>query len=219
MSAFEQRMQEYITMINEAAAQYVSAEAFKGRESEGLSVMLDAMSYSLENGGKRIRPLLTLEFCRVCGGDPRAALPLALGIEMIHTYSLIHDDLPCMDNDDMRRGKPSNHKVYGYANALLAGDGLLTLAFETVLGAKELSAEKRAAAGCLLLECDLACVCLILRLLDVQVIRGCRLCQTARHQEVAAVALADLDQLALFALALNVGLENYFHDDYSFCVY
>ena len=142
MSAFEQRMQEYITMINEAAAQYVSAEAFKGRESEGLSVMLDAMSYSLENGGKRIRPLLTLEFCRVCGGDPRAALPLALGIEMIHTYSLIHDDLPCMDNDDMRRGKPSNHKVYGYANALLAGDGLLTLAFETVLGAKELSAEK-----------------------------------------------------------------------------
>ena len=152
MSAFEQRMQEYITMINEAAAQYVSAEAFKGRESEGLSVMLDAMSYSLENGGKRIRPLLTLEFCRVCGGDPRAALPLALGIEMIHTYSLIHDDLPCMDNDDMRRGKPSNHKVYGYANALLAGDGLLTLAFETVLGAKELSAEKRAAAGCLLAE-------------------------------------------------------------------
>ena len=74
-------------------------------------------------------------------------------------------------------------------------------------------------AGCLLLKCDLACVCLILRLLDVQVIRGCRLCQTARHQEVAAVALADLDQLALFALALNVGLENYFHDDYSFCVY
>lgn len=152
MSAFEQRMQEYITMINEAAAQYVSAEAFKGRESEGLSVMLDAMSYSLENGGKRIRPLLTLEFCRVCGGDPRAALPLALGIEMIHTYSLIHDDLPCMDNDDMRRGKPSNHKVYGYVNALLAGDGLLTLAFETILGAKELSAEKRAAAGCLLAE-------------------------------------------------------------------
>ena len=84
--------------------------------------------------------------------DPRAALPLALGIEMIHTYSLIHDDLPCMDNDDMRRGKPSNHKVYGYANALLAGDGLLTLAFETVLGAKKLSAEKRAAAGCLLAE-------------------------------------------------------------------
>ncbi|MBO5411407.1 MAG: polyprenyl synthetase family protein, partial [Clostridia bacterium] len=66
--------------------------------------MLDAMSYSLENGGKRIRPVLTLEFCRICGGDPMKALPFALAVEMIHTYSLIHDDLPCMDDDDMRRG-------------------------------------------------------------------------------------------------------------------
>lgn len=147
---FDERSGEYIRLINEGAARCVSHDAFEGRHSEGLSVMLEAMSYSLENGGKRIRPLLTLEFCRLCGGDPTAALPLALGIEMIHTYSLIHDDLPCMDNDDMRRGKPSSHKVFGYADALLAGDGLLTLAFETVLGADGLSPERKAAAGCLL---------------------------------------------------------------------
>ena len=94
-----------------------------------------AMRYSLTAGGKRIRPALTLEFCRLCGGDSFKALPLACGLEMIHTYSLIHDDLPCMDNDDLRRGKPSCHKVFGEDTALLAGDGLLTLAFETALSA------------------------------------------------------------------------------------
>lgn len=155
MTVFESRSKEYAALINEAAAQYVSPVSFKGRESAGLDVMLDAMSYSLENGGKRIRPMLTLEFCRACGGDFKKAVPFALGVEMIHTYSLIHDDLPCMDDDDMRRGKPSNHKVYGYANALLAGDGLLTLAFETVLSADtdydkkaKAALELAKAAGC-----------------------------------------------------------------------
>lgn len=152
MSSFDERSEKYVRIINEKAAEYVSQARFTGRSSEGLSVMLEAMSYSLENGGKRIRPLLTLEFCRICGGTPEEALPFALGIEMIHTYSLIHDDLPCMDNDDMRRGKPSNHKTFGYANALLAGDGLLTLAFEVVLGENGLFSEKKAAAGCLLAE-------------------------------------------------------------------
>ncbi len=146
MSAFKSKFEEYINAVNRAAGEYLSASAFVGRESSGLDVMLDAMSYSLENGGKRIRPVLTLEFCRICGGDPMKALPFALAVEMIHTYSLIHDDLPCMDDDDMRRGKPSNHKVYGEANALLAGDGLLTLAFETALSA-DISAEKKAAAA------------------------------------------------------------------------
>lgn len=98
----------------------------------GTDVVSEAMRYSLEGGGKRIRPCLTLEFCRVCGGDPAAALPFAAAVEMVHTYSLIHDDLPCMDDDDLRRGKPSCHVRYGEANALLAGDGLLTLAFETL---------------------------------------------------------------------------------------
>ena len=93
----------------------------------------DAMEYSLMAGGKRIRPLLTLEVCRMCGGDVAQALPFACAVEMIHTYSLIHDDLPCMDDDDLRRGKPTNHKIYGEATAVLAGDALLTAAFETAL--------------------------------------------------------------------------------------
>lgn len=147
MIDFNKQFNEYVRLINEAADKYVSEKAFEGRESSGLSEMLKAMAYSLSNGGKRIRPMLTLEFCRLCGGDFIKAIPFALGAEMIHTYSLIHDDLPCMDDDDMRRGKPSSHMVFGEANALLAGDALLTLAFETVLSAEELSAEAKARAG------------------------------------------------------------------------
>ena len=100
--------------------------------------LIDAMRYSLEAGGKRVRPLLVMEFNALCGGKPEAALPFACAVEMVHTYSLIHDDLPCMDDDDLRRGKPSNHKVYGEDTALLAGDALLTLAFDV------LSADKTA---------------------------------------------------------------------------
>ena len=95
--------------------------------------LIKAMKYSLKAGGKRVRPLLTLMFADACSGTIEAALPFACAIEMIHTYSLIHDDLPCMDNDDYRRGRPSNHKVFGEDIALLAGDALLTLAFETAL--------------------------------------------------------------------------------------
>ena len=80
-----------------------------------------------------LRPMLCLSACEMTGGSQEAALPLACALEMIHTYSLIHDDLPCMDNDDFRRGRPSNHKAFGEANALLAGDGLLTYAFEVIL--------------------------------------------------------------------------------------
>ena len=95
-------------------------------------LIFESMEYSVKNGGKRVRPLLTMLFCDACGGDVNSALPFAQAVEFIHTYSLIHDDLPCMDNDDYRRGKPSNHKVYGEAFALLAGDGLLTAAFERI---------------------------------------------------------------------------------------
>lgn len=147
MIEFEKRFSDYVRLINDAAKKYVSSASFVGRESEGLKVMLEAMAYSLNNGGKRIRPMLTLEFCRVCGGDFMKAVPLALAAEMIHTYSLIHDDLPCMDNDDMRRGKPSSHKAFGEANALLAGDSLLTFAFETALSAPEIDDRKRCAAA------------------------------------------------------------------------
>ena len=118
---------EYIDIINKALGDRVYAA------KDGQDYITEAMRYSLENGGKRVRPVLTLEFCRVCGADIDNAIPFACAVEMIHTYSLIHDDLPCMDNDDYRRGKPSCHKKFGEEYALLAGDGLLTLAFETAL--------------------------------------------------------------------------------------
>ena len=105
------------------------------RTGERYADLQEAMEYSLLSGGKRVRPVLTLETCRMCGGNPEDALPFACGVEMIHTYSLIHDDLPAMDDDDLRRGRPTNHKVYGEATAILAGDGLLTAAFEQLASA------------------------------------------------------------------------------------
>ncbi|AFA48099.1 polyprenyl synthetase family protein [Acetobacterium woodii] len=105
-------------------------------------VIIEAMKYSLFAGGKRLRPILMMETCRALEGDVELIKPLAMGIEMIHTYSLIHDDLPAMDNDDLRRGKATNHKVYGDAMAILAGDGLLNYAAETMLaGAHNLSGD------------------------------------------------------------------------------
>lgn len=96
---------------------------------EPQTLLFDAMEYSLLVGGKRLRPVFAYEFCRMCGGQWQDAAPFAAAIEMIHTYSLIHDDLPCMDNDDFRRGRPTNHKVFGEGMAVLAGDALLTDAF------------------------------------------------------------------------------------------
>ena len=95
--------------------------------------IMKAMNYSLSAGGKRLRPILTLESCKAVGGDIKDAIPFAMAIEMIHTYSLIHDDLPALDNDDLRRGKPTNHKVFGEAMATLAGDSLLNYAYEIML--------------------------------------------------------------------------------------
>ena len=92
--------------------------------------LIESMRYSLKAGGKRVRPMLVLEFNALCGGKTKRALPFACAVEMVHTYSLIHDDLPCMDDDDLRRGMPSNHKAFGEDTALLAGDALQTLAFE-----------------------------------------------------------------------------------------
>lgn len=94
-----------------------------------------AMEYSLLAGGKRIRPCLTIGVCDIVNGNRKMAIKLACGIEMLHTYSLIHDDLPCMDNDDLRRGQPTNHKVFGEGQAMLAGDGLLTYAFQYMIEA------------------------------------------------------------------------------------
>jgi geranylgeranyl diphosphate synthase type II len=110
------------------------------------------MRYSLLAGGKRLRPVFTLDFCKMCGGEFSDALPFAAAVEMIHTYSLIHDDLPCMDNDDFRRGKPSSHKKYGEANALLAGDALLTHAFY-LLAHSDVKAENAIKAVAVLSSC------------------------------------------------------------------
>jgi len=118
---------------------------------DGQTEVVDAMRYSLSNGGKRIRPVLALEFAKACGADRNDALDFACAIEYIHTYSLIHDDLPCMDNDDMRRGKPSCHKQFGEDTALLAGDALLTHAFE-IVGNSDLSDDKKAMAVSLLAQ-------------------------------------------------------------------
>ncbi len=114
--------------------------------------LFDSMRYSLLAGGTRLRPVLTLEFCRACGGDVEAAMPFALAVEMVHTYSLIHDDLPCMDNDDYRRGRLTNHKVYGESLAVLAGDALLTAAF-TRLSMAKLPPERICQAVEMLGEC------------------------------------------------------------------
>ena len=112
-------------------------------ETNPQAKVLEAMRYSLEAGGKRIRPLLVLAFCRACGGDVQKALKPALAIEMIHTYSLIHDDLPAMDDDDYRRGRLSCHKAFDEATAILAGDALNVLPFELLSTDTTLPAETR----------------------------------------------------------------------------
>ena len=125
MSGFKEKFEEYIKFTEDSLKNYNAlSEGERAQEN-----LVTAMNYSLEAGGKRIRPVLVYAFCEACGGDfARAAAPAA-AIEMIHTFSLIHDDLPAMDNDDFRRGKPSCHKAFGEAMAILAGDALSVLPF------------------------------------------------------------------------------------------
>ena len=121
-------MEEYRRMVETRLEQF-----FVLPDSAPMHGYAEAARYSLLAGGKRIRAILVLEFCRMCGGDPKNALDVACAIEMLHAYSLIHDDLPCMDNDDLRRGKPTNHIVFGECVATLAGDVLQAEAFGTIL--------------------------------------------------------------------------------------
>ena len=125
--AFKEDLKTKSAYIEDLLKQYMPKE-------EGYQkTIFEAMNYSLSSGGKRLRPILTLEAAKVVGGDVKEAIPFCVAIEMIHTYSLIHDDLPAMDNDDFRRGKPTNHKVFGDGMATLAGDALLNYAFEIML--------------------------------------------------------------------------------------
>ena len=114
--------------------------------------LYESMRYSLLAGGKRIRPVLTLEFARLAGLEWEKAVPVACALELVHTYSLIHDDLPCMDNDDLRRGKPTNHKVFGETMAVLAGDALQPEAFRLILTAPDIAPEQRADCALILAE-------------------------------------------------------------------
>ena len=118
------KMQNNAALVEEALAKYLETP------DPDLSVLYESMRYSALSGGKRIRPFLVFEFCRMFGGEEKAALPFACAIECVHASSLIHDDMPCMDNDDLRRGKPTNHVVFGEDIALLAGDALITKGYE-----------------------------------------------------------------------------------------
>lgn len=127
----EKRFREYREYIQQYLEEYYSRF-----DSQPQKQLFEAIRYSLLAGGKRLRPIFAFEFCRLAGGNWKNAAPFAGAIEMIHTYSLIHDDLPCMDNDDYRRGRLTNHKVFGEAMAVLAGDALLTDAFALASTAK-----------------------------------------------------------------------------------
>ena len=148
MKNFEQRSQEYRDYI-----QNYLREFYLQFHKEPQKSLFEAMEYSLLAGGKRLRPVFAFEFCRMCGADWKNAAPFAAAVEMIHTYSLIHDDLPAMDNDDLRRGRPTNHKVYGEAMAILAGDALLTDAFMVASTARLETPQNMAFAIGMLAEC------------------------------------------------------------------
>ncbi len=144
---FEEQSQEYLAHIES----FLDEKCFQW-DSEPQKELFAAMRYSLLAGGKRLRPIFVFDFCRMCGGSWKQCLPFAAAVEIVHTYSLIHDDLPCMDNDDYRRGRLTNHKVYGEAMAVLAGDALLTAAFH-FLAKAPYSAEARIRAVEVLASC------------------------------------------------------------------
>ena len=146
MTDFHRQLSQYQGFIEDYLEK--TLDGWRGQPQDEI---YDAMGYSLMAGGKRLRPVLTLAFSQMCGGTLETAAPFAAAVEMVHTYSLIHDDLPCMDNDDYRRGKLTNHKVYGEAMAVLAGDGLLTDAF-AVLASANAPAETRVRAVAVLAE-------------------------------------------------------------------
>lgn len=128
-------MQKYIDLAECALQKYMQVEENPQKK------IYEAEEYSLMAGGKRLRPVIMMMTAKMCGMEPEKVLPFAAAIEMIHTYSLIHDDLPAMDNDDLRRGKPTNHKVFGEAMAILAGDALLTKAFETAASCEDIDSK------------------------------------------------------------------------------
>lgn len=194
---------------------------------EPQQILFDSMRYSLLAGGKRLRPVFVLDFCRMCGGNWRDAVAFAAAIEMVHTYSLIHDDLPCMDNDDYRRGRLTNHKVYGDANAILAGDALLTAAFAYVAKAP-FDAQTRIRAVTVLSECagELGMVggqvldmlseqrqCTAQEVIDIQSRKTGALIKAACQMGVLAGQGSDGQFSAAAEFAENLGLAFQIRDD------
>lgn len=189
--------------------------------------LFEAMRYSLLAGGKRLRPALTQAFCELCGGNAEEALPFGAAIEMVHTYSLIHDDLPCMDNDDFRRGKPTNHRVYGEATAVLAGDALLTAAFSQLAKAKlpaeriveavrvlSLCAGELGMVGGQVLDMDAeARECTEQEVYDIQSRKTGALISAACQLGVIAAGGSEKQQAAASAYAESLGLAFQIEDD------
>ena len=205
---------------------YLNAQCFR-YPAEPQQILFEAMRYSLLAGGKRLRPIFVFDFCRMCGGDWKAAVPFAAAVEMIHTYSLIHDDLPCMDDDDYRRGKLTNHKVYGEATAVLAGDALLTAAFSTI-SAAPFSAECRIRAVEILSDCagELGMVggqmldmnsenrqCTQQEVLDIQSRKTGALIQAACMLGVLAAGGSDAQLADAKEFAAHIGLAFQIRDD------
>ena len=196
-------------------------------DSEPQQKLFEAMRYSLLAGGKRLRPVLVFEFCRLCGGVWQEAAPFAAAVEMVHTYSLIHDDLPCMDNDDYRRGRLTSHKVFGEATAVLAGDGLLTAAFSRLVQAPY-SAETRLQAVEVLSGCagELGMVggqmldmeseqraCTEAEILDIQTRKTGALIRAACLLGVLAGSGDEQQQRAAAEFASHLGLAFQIRDD------
>lgn len=194
--------------------------------------LVESMSYSLLGGGKRIRPVLTLAACRFCGGEAEKALPFACALEMLHTYSLIHDDLPCMDDDDFRRGRPTNHRVYGQATAVLAGDALLTTAFECIVKSPNLTAEQRISAVRILSEAagpdgmvagqvldmdETGCICTVEQIRAIQLLKTGKLIVAAVQLGCIAADGDPTSMQALTTYAEKLGLAFQVQDDLLDC--
>jgi len=216
--------QETLRTWQNAVESYLSSQFCQNVPYQRL---LESMRYSLLAGGKRLRPILCLAFCQAVGGDPLTAIPAAAAVEMVHTYSLIHDDLPCMDNDDYRRGKLTNHKVYGEDLATLAGDALLTAAFG-YLARMELPADR--AIHCVKILSEAAGECGMVagqvldlegesRSLDERELRQVHACKTgcmirAACQMGVLIGGGDQRQIdAAGAFAMHLGLAFQIRDD------
>ena len=211
MSSFEAQTRLYREKI-EAYLKEVYAPFLE----EPQKLIFEAANYSLLAGGKRLRPIFALDFCRMCGRDSAKAMPFAAAMEMVHTYSLIHDDLPCMDNDDYRRGRLTNHKVYGEGMAVLAGDALLTDAFAMAARAELKKPEDMALAIGVLSECAGSLGMIggqVLEVLDIQTRKTGALIRAACVLGVIAGGGSEAQRCAAAEFAGLLGLAFQIRDD------